>query len=120
MSPRKSAEEKVIEQMPTAYLKCRRLTHSWDDYTADDSGPTVIQTIICVRCGYSKDQELTHSGRRTGKAPTPHYPPGYLVHDENVNLRDADGKAAIWRELQRRGAQIGNVTHISNGNRKGA
>ncbi len=122
MSKRSDAQN-AAQTLPTEYLICRSVQHSWDDEIhaeRDQVFKCWVLWLVCRRCDTRKPLGMERNGYLSDKKPGGYqYPQDYQVRE--ADLRDKDGRAAVRAELLDRIIRAqGNVTHISNGNKKGA
>jgi hypothetical protein len=123
MSARRSEAQQVVQSLPTEYLVCRSVQHSWDDeiFAEQDRVLKVwVLWLTCRRCDTRKPLGMAKNGYLSDRKPGGYqYPTDYQVRE--ADLRDKDGRAAVRAELLDRIIRAqGNVTHISNGSKKGA
>jgi hypothetical protein len=122
MSPRRSTRseaQQAAQTLPTEYLFCRAVQHSWDDEIhaeRDNVLKVWVLWFVCRRCDTRKPLGMAKDGYLSDKkAGGYQYPVDYKVTE--ANLRDKDGRAAVRAELLDRTIKAqGNVTHISQAN----
>ena len=120
---RRSDAQNAVQTLPTEYLICRSVQHSWDDEIHaewDKVFKCWVLWLVCRRCDTRKPLGMARNGYLSDRKPGGYqYPADYQVRE--ADLRDLDGRAAVRAELLDRIIRAqGNVTHVSNGNKKGA
>ncbi len=77
-APKKKASVHALAtSIPTEYIGCRTISHSWRYLDVKMDGKNYVQSLYCMHCSTIRYKVYSPSGANLGSRYT--YPKGYLV-----------------------------------------